>query len=265
LKDHKPRIARDMVSYARRYCHYLFKRDFSELKMLSDGKRRHILKSLSALAKYLGIYEDFRELVRNYGVKWVGRSVDELIIDRWTKVKDPDEVFKWIRHVKSKVPELSDFIDLMAITGLRLIEAVQCYNLIIELAKQRKLNEYYNEEKKALEHFRFKELFIRRTKKVFVSFVPKEFVERIAENPKLSSVYVVKKTVQDRVGKQRFGDIRELHATFMVRHLKKEEIDFLHGRVSTSVFMAYYFNPALIADLKQRIFKGISEILERIK
>ncbi len=79
LRDHKPRIARDMVSYAKRYCHYLFDGDFSELKLLSDGRRRHVLKSLSALAKYLGVYEDFKRLVRNYGIKWVGKSSAEIL------------------------------------------------------------------------------------------------------------------------------------------------------------------------------------------
>ena len=55
----------------------------------------------------------------------------------------------------------------------------------------------------------------------------------------------------------------EAHATFMTKFLKKEEIDFLHGRVTSGVFMQHYFNPALIADLKTRAFQGITEILEK--
>jgi hypothetical protein len=42
--------------------------------------------------------------------------------------------------------------------------------------------------------------------------------------------------------------------------LKESEIDFLHGRVSTSVFMRNYFNPALIGDLKERVFKAVAEL-----
>jgi len=33
-------------------------------------------------------------------------------------------------------PDLEDFMELMAITGLRLKEAVSCYNLIIRLARE---------------------------------------------------------------------------------------------------------------------------------
>ena len=264
LRDHKPRIARDMVSYAKRYCHYLFERDFSELKLLSDGKRRHVLKSLSALAKYFGIYEDFKRLVRNYGVKWVGKSSADILIERLTKIANPNEVFEWIKEVKKACSKLEVFMDFMAVTGLRLNEAVMSYNLIIDLARENRLSEYYSEVNECLEHFKFKEFFIRRTKKAFVSFIPKELVRRIAENEKLKSYYAVKKAVHDGVGKQRFGDIREVHATLLTKYLKQPEIDFLHGRVSTSIFMQHYFNPALISDLKQRVFKAISEIKHKI-
>jgi len=62
----------------------------------------------------------------------------------------------------------------------------------------------------------------------------------------------------------RFGDIREYWATYMTRHLKEAEIDFLQGRISSSIFMRNYFNPALISDLKQRTFKGITELLQKV-
>jgi hypothetical protein len=49
-----------------------------------------------------------------------------------------------------------------------------------------------------------------------------------------------------------------------MKYLKEAEIDFLQGRVSGSVFMRNYFNPALIDDLKQRVLNGIAEIQQRI-
>jgi hypothetical protein len=50
----------------------------------------------------------------------------------------------------------------------------------------------------------------------------------------------------------------------MTKYLNQSEIDFLHGRVGTSVFMQNYFNPAWISDLKQRVFQGIAEIQSRL-
>jgi hypothetical protein len=46
----------------------------------------------------------------------------------------------------------------------------------------------------------------------------------------------------------------------MTRWLNPAEIDFLQGRVSGTVFMRNYFNPALITDLRERVFRGLGEI-----
>ena len=62
----------------------------------------------------------------------------------------------------------------------------------------------------------------------------------------------------------RFADIRETHATFMTKYLKDNEIDFVHGRVTSNVFMRNYFNPSLISDLKERALQAIDEIQEKI-
>jgi len=142
--------------------------------------------------------------------------------------------------------------------------AVKSYNLIIDLARQGKISDYYDAGLNALQHYKFSDLFIRRTKKAFVSFVPKDLIERIAENEKIASPNAVLKTLQRYGIHCRFGDIREAHASIMTKHLSRSEIDFLHGRIGTSVFMQHYFNPALLNDLKDRVFKSIKEIQSKI-
>jgi intergrase/recombinase len=242
----------------------LLENNLSELKSLSDDKKAHVLKGLSALAKFLGIYEDFKAAVKNYGITWAGRSKDDIVIERMTKIQDPGEVYAWIREVKRARPEIADLMDLMAITGMRLVEAIDSYNLIVKLSRAGKLGEYYNAEKGILEHFKYKETFIRNTKKTFISFVPKDLVERIEGSKPIPSANSILKMLQRSGIRCRFGDIREAHATFLTKYLQQPEIDFLHGRVSTNVFMRNYFNPALIADLKTRAFQGIQEIEEKI-
>lgn len=58
------------------------------------------------------------------------------------------------------------FLQFLSLSGLRKIEGVTSFNKIIELNKEGKLNDYYNEEKSLLEHFKYKELFLRGTKNV---------------------------------------------------------------------------------------------------
>jgi hypothetical protein len=62
----------------------------------------------------------------------------------------------------------------------------------------------------------------------------------------------------------KFSDIRELHGTLLTRYLNEAEINFIHGRISSSVFMRNYFNPIWITDLKERAMKGIEEIKSRL-
>jgi len=266
VENFSPGYARDVYNYSRKYAHCLLNRDLSELLMIRKTKRTNIVKALANLAKFVGLHDEFLKLMHRYDLEWGGKSNEELVIERYTRIQDPNEVFEWIKQVKKVRVELADFMDFMAATGLRLVEAISSYNLIIKLAKEGKLNQYYNEEKEALEHFRFKEIFLRKSKKAFVSFVPKQLIERITLNDPLpNSRHAIEMRVRKKGLKLRFADIRELHGTFMTKYLSKSEIDFIHGRVTTSIFMANYFNAALIADLKQRIFKGISEILEMIK
>ena len=63
-------------------------------------------------------------LVRNYGLKWAGKSGDDLIIARLTKAVNGDEILDWVRRVKEETPEYAVFMDFMATTGLRYEEAV---------------------------------------------------------------------------------------------------------------------------------------------
>jgi len=264
-KDHRPRVAQQICSNAEKYSRCLLERDLSVLQGLSAAKRSNILKSLSSLAKFLGDYEEWRQLVRSYGFKWVGKSADDLIIERLNRVADPEEVWRWIRQVKQARPDLCEFMDLLVVSGLRLSEAVSAYNLIIQLNAEGKLGNYYVHETGALEHFRFKNIFIRNSKKTFVSYVPADLIERICRCPPIPNVDSVRVRVKKRGLPQHFSDIREAHGTFLIRYLRREEIDFLHGRVTSGVFMQHYFNPALISDLKMRVFQGIVDILEKVK
>lgn len=256
-------VVADRLSYAKRYVHCLLSRNLSELQVLSEDKRCHVLRALSCLAKFAGVYDDFKALKSAYGLKWTGRSSDDLLIDRLTRVADPDEMFNWLKQVKAAFPLFATFMDFMAATGLRYEEAINAWNLIVELNGQGRLGAYYSREKRVLEHFRFREIFIRKTKKAFVSFVSEDLLEQITKQKRLTKPQITKR-IQRAQLKLRFGDIREFQGTLLTKYLKQEEIDFIHGRVSSNVFMRNYFNPAWISDLQDRALKATAEILAKI-
>jgi len=121
----------------------------------------------------------------------------------------------------------------------------------------------YYKEGSIPEHFRFKERFVRKSKKAFISFVPQSLIAEITRSSPLGS-NVLPCRLKRKGMRQRFGDVREFYASFMLKYLRQPEIDFLQGRVLSSVFMRNYFNPIWIRDLKERALKGEEEILKQI-
>ena len=143
-------------------------------------------------------------------------------------------------------------------------EAVKSYNLIIKLKHENKLEEYYNREEQTLEHFQFKHLFIKRTKKLFMSFVSLDIIDLIRSDEAIISKDMIAKRLQRRGLNSRFSEIREVYASCAVKYLRQPEIDFLQGRVSSNVFMRNYFNPTWITDLKQRSLNHAMDMLDKL-
>ena len=265
FKTHSRSYARDLFNVVRRYHKVLWDpQEVQRLHSLNSPSRRLVMAGLSNLSKFLGVYKAWQAIIENAGLKWSSGNDDALIIARLTKVVEGDEIFEWIRQVKAAIPEFSVFMDFLAVTGLRYKEAITSWNLIVKLSEENHLGDYYKKDRSVLEHFRFKDLFIRRSKKVFISFVPPRIVEEISTSPPLTR-NILSKRIQRRRIRERFGDVREFYASFMLKFLKQPEIDFLQGRVSSSVFMRNYFNPVWIRDLKERALKGEEEILKQIR
>jgi hypothetical protein len=59
-----------LLRYAKQYWYVLVEPSKAQsFVLLSDAKRRLVMSSLSNLSKYLGIYERWRLIMRNYSLK----------------------------------------------------------------------------------------------------------------------------------------------------------------------------------------------------
>jgi intergrase/recombinase len=151
------------------------------------------------------------------------------------------------------------FLQFLSLSGLRKIEGVTSFNKIIELNKEGKLNDYYNEEKSLLEHFKYKELFLRGTKNVYISFLPKELILRIAESERVSYDALKKRLMRAKI-RCRTNELRDYYGTYMVRNgLIKEEVDLLQGRIPPSIFIRHYWSPSFI-ELRDRTLRAIANL-----
>ncbi|MDW8076017.1 MAG: integrase, partial [Nitrososphaerota archaeon] len=116
----------------------------------------------------------------------------------------------------------------------------------------------------ALMHYKFPKSFLRRTKSVFISFVPKKALERILSQRKKINYMAFLSFLKRRKIRCRLNVLREFWATWMQRHLTINEINFLQGRTAASIFERHYFNPSLLADLRTRCLEGVKKLLEEV-
>jgi intergrase/recombinase len=230
----------------------------SQLLMLSKDVRRMAMSSLSNLSKYLGIYDQWKQTIRNFGLKWENTSGLEAFLSILNS--NVNETETWLKQVIQKLPkEYSTVLVFDALTGLRPNEAVMSCKLITELSEKNMLNQYLDKDLLMLQHFRFPELFLRRSKNAYISFITPQLLNMVLEiKPK------VKYTALDtKIGRLGFSiktkQLRKLHATTLRTYLPQELIDLLQGRISQTVFIKFYYRP-LLEDIKNKTLKAIQPI-----
>jgi len=231
-----------------------------DLDSFSKWKKNSTLKALIALSKYLGIYEQFKAKVKGYGIKWESQSSVESFLRMMNR---KDGLMDWVKKsAKVLDKNLSTFIEFVMISGIRRGEAINAFNLIIQLQRTGKLSSYYNSDLQCLEHFRFEDVFIRRTKNVFFSFIAKPFIEGVNTCDPISYT-TLKRRLKDNGMKLRLNELRDHYATFMVHNgLIREEVDILQGRIGKSLFMRHYFSPN-VTELRDKVLNAITGMTKK--
>jgi intergrase/recombinase len=214
------------------------------------------------LSKFLGTYEKYKTKLRNNGVKWA--NTDDSF-NSFLRIinNNHNNLHSWYKSAYDLLRENEKlFLKYTLVSGLRKGEAVNSFNLIIELSQQNRLSEYYNEELGILEHFRFAELFLRATKKVYISIVSKELITDTC-NSQPVSYSAIRKRLNRNNHNLRFKELRSYFATYLRQHgILAEYIDLLQGRIPKSVFARHYLKVEDVRDLMIKVL-AITENLER--
>ena len=118
---------------------------------------------------------------------------------------------------------------------------------------------YYNPERQCLEHFRFPEIFIRQTKKAYLSFVSPEMLELVSGIPHGISYNAIRLACWSAGIKMDMRFCRKIFASHM-RHegIQPEVVDLLQGRVAQSVLTRHYLVP-------KQTFKDVLQALNELK
>jgi len=222
-----------------KYHHCLLDCDLSELQLLSDDRRVHAMKSLAIFSKFTGGYSQWKELVQRYGLKWGNRSSLRAFVSILNfKIDDTKE---WLLDVIQKLPEDYALAEVfICLTGLRINEALESLRLIPTQSE-----DYIDKELGMLQHFRFRQ-FLRGSKNTFISFISNELLERVLE-VKPDIRYEALYTKIRRLGyRNKSKELRKLFATTLRNNgIPSEIIDIVQGRISSSIFLRFYYRPFL--------------------
>jgi hypothetical protein len=243
-------------NYAKNYIEYLA--NPSKITELPISIRSNVLKALICLSKYLGKYLEFKDKIKQYGIKWISTSSFDSFINIFNN--NQDSLLNWYRDA---VKVLNDneklYLRFMLLSGLRKNEGIESFNLIIDLSKQNKLNQYWNEELSTLEHFKFKQ-FLRHSKNAYISIIPKELLIEISNSSRVSYAMIRKRLHRNNL-KLRIKELRSYWASYMVKNriLISEEADLIEGRVSKQILVRHYLKESM-KELSNRILSALKDL-----
>jgi len=244
------------MTYTKKYNHILYG-NLRDIDAIPETLRDNSIKSLIALCKYLGFHEQFRAALKSYGIKWRKRDAFSSFSRMYTNHNS--DLWEWYAAVQPFLkPEEKALLEYLRLSGLRKEEAVNSFNKIIELSKEGKLDCYLNTDG-LLEHFQFKKLFLRGTKNVYISIVPKSLIDEITKSQSVGYNAILKR-LQRKKMRCRINELRDSYGTFMVRNgLIKEEVDLLQGRIPPSIFIRHYWSPSF-KDLRIRTISALEKM-----
>lgn len=243
------RTIKETVSYARRFASVLDTGDASIiLDQIKPETRHHVLSALANLAKYTGRYEQFNQIRRNYNLKWSKPDSLQAMHRFFNPELSLESMLQRIKEMVDILPPfMGNIIRFACLVGLRASEVIESVRLLN--APQNSGAHYYNPERQALEHFRFPKLFLRQTKKCYLSYITKDLLSAIGILDCKDQGYIptrnaITHACQRKGIKMDMYLCRKIFASWLRKEgIQPEAIDLLQGRVSQSILTRHYLVP----------------------
>jgi len=240
LNTYSKRTVKATILYSKKYYNIITGANAQELLKLSDQKRMHVMKALASFSKYIGCYDKWQDIRNKYQLRWASPNGLEIFNDIITDSKgNYASMVAWLEDVCSKLPtSYGNILLYNTLTGLRPDEACKSISLI-----HKEEHNYLKKDIMALEHFKYPEFFIRRTKKAYISIVTVPILE-LARQSSVCGYNALRLALKRRSLNMNMAYCRKIYATNLrMNGIEQEIIDLLQGRTPKSVFVRNYFRP----------------------
>jgi hypothetical protein len=147
----------------RRYYHVLLTSDASDLLLLKPRLRLDAMTALGMLARVLGMRERWRAIREAYGLKW---SREMSYVPAILTSQTYSSLIEKARKVIGSSNRYRGALEFIALSGLRVGEALDAIRLYHSDGEN-----YLNRELMVLEHFKYPAIFIRKTKKAYITVI----------------------------------------------------------------------------------------------
>ena len=142
------------------------------------------------------------------------------------------------------------------LTGLRPDESYNAINLI-----KNKPGEYVDKERMLLLHYRFPNVFLRVSKKAYLSIINKEILETAKITIGNLNYNSFRKKFKKCGLEINMYYCRKVFATYLRNNgIEREIIDLLQGRTPSSIFVNHYYRP----DINEIITNKIKPVLDSL-
>jgi hypothetical protein len=247
------------MSYSRKYFHILNTIDAGEILALTNDKRIHVMKSLAVLSKFIGCYDKWKEIKDRYRLSWSNEDSLAYFNNIFYNGAGYRTMIAWLKGTYSKLPqEYGNCLIYCLLTGLRPDEACKSIFLI-----HTDLENYLNRDTMTLEHFKYPGIFLRRTKKAYVSILTDKILE-IAMESGCFSYNAIRMKIRKTKTEMKMAYSRKIFATDLrMNGIEQETIDLLQGRIPKSVFARHYFRLGL--DYQKKIRMQLDSLYQMLK
>ena len=181
-----------ILCYARKYGSILLETgDASLLTSLTGPQRRHAMEALTVLSKHIGCYDRWLAIRKRYSLHWTNGNESLQALERFfNTAMSLDHMIEKVKEMMRALPAImAAVIKFACLTGLRPSEACEALRL---LNSENLTVYYYNSERQCLEHFRHPEIFLRPTKKAYLSYLSTDnyhyFTKVGPKTPTLSAI-----------------------------------------------------------------------------
>lgn len=192
-------------------------------------------------------------------MKWSnGDSSLEIFQNIVNNENNYESMLNWIKDTCSQISKsYANILIYCTLTGLRADEACKSLSLV-----KNNRNNYLNKETMVLEHFKYPNIFLRRTKQAFIS-IANDSILNLAKESNDYSYNALRCHLNRKNIQMNMNYCRKIFATYLRNNgIEQEIIDLLQGRIPKAVFVRHYYRPDI--DRFDKVRKLLDDLYNQI-